>query len=108
MTELDYLKLAAKAAGMVIDFEKKKGEYFSVVGTPHYWNPGLNSQQAFELADTLHLMIDITADRVRVTCGPLTHVREIRYGTTPRMFANRWAIVLVAADIALARESGPG
>jgi hypothetical protein len=106
VTELDYLKLAARAGGLQIDFDKRKGEYFSIVGTPHYWNASLNSQQAFELADALRLMIDITTERVRVTCGPMSHVREIKYGANPRMVVNRWAIVLVAADIQLAKEGG--
>lgn len=105
MTDTDLLKLAAKAAGLAIDFTKKKGEYFSIVGTAHHWNPGLNSQQAFELADALHLMIDMTADRVRVTAGAMDHICNVAYGPHNRMAINRLAILRVAADIQLAKEN---
>lgn len=105
MNERELLELAARAGGLRIDFDKKKGEYFSIVGTPYFWNAGLNSQQAFELADHLRMMIDITDTRVRVMAGALAHVTEIPYAQHDRAAINRLAIVMTAADVQRAREN---
>lgn len=104
MTEIEMLQLAARAGGVRIDWGKKKGEYFSIRDTPYFWNAGLNSQQAFELADKLRLMISITDNSIKVMCG-VEHVVEIAYDSVhPRMAINRLAIVMLAAQIQRARE----
>jgi hypothetical protein len=99
MTELQMLKHAARAGGLAIDWNKKKGEYYSIMHTPHFWNPGLCTKQAFELADHLRLMVDMDDTRVRVVLGPLTRVVALKYNGKDRMAANRLAIVMLAAQV---------
>lgn len=97
--ERHLLEMAAKAGGLDIDFETKKGDYFSIRRSPYFWNAGLNTKQAFELADHLRLMVDMGDTKVRVICGPMTRVVEIPYGEHDRMAVNRLAILMIAAEI---------
>lgn len=99
MTDTQLLQLAAKAAGLVIDFTKKKGRYFSIVGTPHYWNPVLSYGNAFELADALRFMVDMTDERVAVTYGVMDGRVELAYDQNDRMAVNCLAITMLAADV---------
>lgn len=113
MTELDYLKLAAKAAGLEIDFTKAKGAYYSIVGTQHYWNAGLSDGNAFRLASACHLMVDMDDVRCRVLHYPTPIVSlEMVYpadaSENARMHVNRVCIVRAAAEIQLAREREAG
>lgn len=109
MTELDYLKLAAKAAGLQIDFTKAKGAYYSIVGTPHYWNAGLSDGNAFRLASACHLMVDMNTTKCRVLhYGQPIVSLELPYPADAdedaRMHVNRICIVRAAAEIQIARE----
>lgn len=106
MTELEMLQLAARAGGLRIDWTKKKGEYFAIRDTPYFWNAGVNVKQAFELADHLRAMVDITDERIRVIVGRMAHVVEIAYDSThPRMAINCLAIVMVASQMQRAKEA---
>jgi hypothetical protein len=99
MNELHLLQMAAKAGGLDIDFTVRKGEYYSVRGTPYWWNAGVNTKHAFDLADHLRLMIDMTDKRVRVTCPRDMRVVDLSYDEHPRMAINRLAILMIAAEI---------
>jgi len=105
MTDLEMLQLAAEAGGVDIDWTRKKGQYFSIRGTPYFWNAACNDKQAFELADALRLMVSITDRYVKVLCG-VDHVVEIAYDTVnSRMSINRLAIVMITAQIQRARDA---
>lgn len=108
MTEKEYLQLAAKAAGLNIDWERQRGPYYAIRGTDKVWHAGLSDYQAFRLANKLHLMVDMNTTRCRVLHYPEPIVSlEMPYPSqdeNDRMHINRLCIVRAAAEIQLARE----
>lgn len=98
-TERHLLAMAAKAAGVDIDFGRTQNEYYGIRGTARWWNPGLSTSQAFDLADHLRLMIDMSDKRVSVTFGPIANRVTLEYEHHDRMAVNRLAILLLAAEI---------
>lgn len=99
MTGIEQLKLAAKARGYEVARVADDGESLLLVGIQEPWNPRKYSRDAFDLADHLHLMLDMDETRIRVIYGPMTRVVEIKYGAHDRMQVNRLAIVTIAAEI---------
>lgn len=100
MTDKELLELAAKAAGIEIEWDESldslvmpndEDGWFSIVR----WNPLDNSTQAFNLAVKLRLDILI---RGIETLVPFRDLRGIKHGENPYA-ATRRAIVEAAAEI---------
>lgn len=102
-TDLELLKLAAKAAGYEINFEEPCNVWY-----PHgfdkdgdvdeWWNPLFDDGQALRLAVKLDMLIDFSADEGWIDImGPLGTERiKEAYGSDP-MAATRRAITMAAA-----------
>lgn len=103
MTDRQLLELAAKAAGLELDWDVPDGASPWVItgsgddrGPSAIWNPLEDDGDAFRLALALHIRVDPSADYMCVT--------ETRYGWREgvsggdRVKSMRRAIVLAAAD----------
>lgn len=100
MTDIELLEMAAKAAGIEIEWDESldcwvmpndEDGWFSVVR----WNPLDNSAQALNLA--VKLRIDILIRGIE-TLVPFRDLRGVKHGENPYA-ATRRAIVETAAEI---------
>jgi hypothetical protein len=101
-TDRELLELAAKAAGISIEFLKPSGQCF--LKNSGAWNPLSLDDDAFRLAITLRLTVNPYSEGVFVSRHESEPVTTERFDEACIFAATRRAIVRAAAEIGAVHE----